>query len=177
MLNACYDSGADTASAEGIPELIQVAERGDLNALNALLQRRPEPNIRDICDWTPLMKAAVNGHLEAARLLLDVGAKIDAIDKGGYTAMMLATSNNHAAVVGLLLNRGAMVDHQEQTRGWTALIWSAKQGHQATVDVLLGHGADASLRDDSGRSASDWAKEQGLSELHAALTRVVSDPG
>lgn len=181
-LCACSDMGSDmgsghAADTDGGAELLRVAERGDLNRLDSLLRKQPDPDVRDLCDWTPLMKAALNGHLDVVRHLLDADAEVDATDKGGYTAMMLAASNDHATVVDLLLDRGAMADHQEQTLGWTALIWAAKQGHRKTVDALLNHGADAALPDFSGRRAADWARELGLRELHTALEQVAADPG
>jgi ankyrin repeat protein len=145
------------------------AERGDIAALDALLRTDREPDVRDHCDWTPLMKAALNGHLEAADRLLAAGAQVDAQDKGGYTALLLAASNNHVPMVERLLAQGAMVDHQERTQGWTALIWAAKQDHEQTVEALIHHRADPTLKDFSGRTAADWAREAG----HAGLLNVL----
>ena len=95
--------------------MLQAAEQGDLQTLDQLLVRHRRSDVRDSCDWTPLMKAALNGHRAVVERLLAAGAAVDAVDKGGYTSMMLAASNNHAEVVELLLQRGAMIDHQEGT--------------------------------------------------------------
>ncbi len=157
-LCGCGDS--DAARDHPGQDLIELAEHGDVLALDVLLQRTGEPDVRDSCHWTPLMKAALNGHLPAVRRLLEAGAEVDAVDKGGYTAMMLAASNNHADVVSTLLDHGAMIDHQEMTQGLTALTWASKLGHQRSVDVLLARGADASLPDFSGQTASDWARRR-----------------
>lgn len=157
------DTGMDSAS------LIEVAERGDLGALESLLKRHDEPDVRDSCDWTPLMKAAHNGHREVVARLLAAGAEVDAQDKGGYTAMMLAASNDHADIVELLLQHGAMIDHQEHTHRWTALIWATNQGHKASVETLLRHGADRTLKDDQGRTAADWARELNRPDLLGLL--------
>lgn len=163
---ACdQDSGVPRAP-DGAPLLLTVAEQGDLATLDDLLARRQIlVDIRDSCDWTPLMKAALNGHLEAAERLIMAGAAIDAEDSGGYTALMLAASNNHKAVVESLLAEGAMVDHQESTQGVTALIWAAKLGHRETLSTLIDGGADVTLRDFSGQRAADWAAENGFDEI------------
>ena len=151
------------------PALVAAAERGDLKSLDALLAGNAAPDVRDLCEWTPLMKAALNGHEPAVRRLLDAGAAVDAADKGGYTALMLAASNNHAQTVRLLSAAGADPNHAEPGMGWTALIWSAKQGHAEAVQALLAAGADPSLTDNSGRSAKDWAREN----QHAAILKLL----
>jgi uncharacterized protein len=166
LLSACGNPGTENhQTADSNDDMLEVAERGDLAAIEQLLARRHQPDVRDSCDWTPLMKAALNGHLPVVERLLASGASIDAKDKGGYTAMMLAASNNHAEVVDLLLRRGAMVDHQEDTQGWSALIWAAKQGHLRTVETLLRHDADRTLKDFSGKTAADWSSEAGYAEI------------
>jgi len=151
-------------------ELLQIAERGDVSALDALLKRDANADYRDSCDWTPLMKAALNGHVDAIQRLLAAGAAVDAKDKGGYTALMLAASNNHAEGVALLLDRGAMIDAQELTQGFTALTWASQRGHRETVELLLARGADKTLPDFEGKTAADRAAEQGHEALRARLS-------
>jgi ankyrin repeat protein len=150
--------------------LLEVAERGDLTALETLLAETRTVDVRDSCDWTPLMKAALYGHTDVVARLLASGAEVDAQDKGGYTAMMLAASNDHAAVVDLLVRGGAMIDHQERTEGVTALSWSAGKGHLKTVEVLLQHGADATLKDFAGHRAVDRARAGGHDAVVARLS-------
>jgi len=150
-------------------ELLAVAERGDVGALDALLGDKGDADIRDSCDWTPLMKAAVNGHEDVAERLLAAGADVNAMDNGGYTSLMLAASNDHADVVELLLEHGAMIDAQERTQGFTALIWAAQRGHAETVDLLLRHGADRTLPDFEAQTAADRARSKGHQDVLALL--------
>jgi ankyrin repeat protein len=174
-LSLSGEHGVEAPTEPEVPALIQVAERGDLGTLEALLARDQMPDVRDSCDWTPLMKAAQNGHLEAVERLVNAGASLDAEDKGGYTAVMLAAGNGHAAVVRRLLAAGAMADHQERTQGWTALIWAVKEGRGETVAALLQGGADPSLRDYSGRTATDWARELGRPAMLATPASARTD--
>jgi ankyrin repeat protein len=165
-LAGCGD-GADPETRR--LQLLEVAEQGDVSALDALLERTRTADVRDSCDWTPLMKAAVNGHVEAARRLLAAGAAVEAADKGGYTPLLLAASNNHTELVRLLLDHGAMIDAQEQTQGYTPLIWAAHRGHADTVSLLLARGADVTLPDFEGHDAAWHAAEQGHPGLASML--------
>lgn len=177
VLSGCdlSESGTDADPTT----LLAAAERGDLGALNALLERTPDPNVRDACQWTPLMRAALNGHRDAVLRLLAAGARVDAEDSGGYTAMMLAASRNHVELLELLLASGAMPDHQEHTRGWTALIWASVEGHTESVQQLLGRGADRTLRDTEGMTAADWARVKGHDRVLRLLdsARPADEPG
>ena len=170
LLIGCGDSAEQ--ARERAEALLMTAERGDIGALDALLGRNPDTDVRDSCDWTPLMKAALNGHPDAAERLLAAGAAVDAVDKGGYTALMLAASNNHADVVDLLVERGAMIDAQERTQGFTALIWAAQRGHADAVATLLRHGADATLPDLEAKTAADRARAEG----HATVLALLEGP-
>lgn len=159
LLAGCSQQG-DPDTVSDTPRLVLAAELGNLAELEQLLQDSPTIDVRDSCQWTPLMKAALNGHLQAAERLLVAGAATDLGDKGGYTALMLAASNNHLDLVRLLLDYGADTNRREHTRGWTALIWSAKRGHYEVVKALIEAGADTRFLDNEHKSALDWAQQQ-----------------
>jgi ankyrin repeat protein len=167
LLAGCSDAPSPDQQAE---QLLSVAESGNLTAIERLLgDDRVDANVRNSCDWTPLMKAAVNGHLAAVDRLLAAGAEVDAVDQGGYTALLLAASNNHTAILERLLEQGAMIDAQEKTQGYTPLIWAAHRGHRDAVEALLQRGADETLPDFEGRTAADHARAQGHLELLPVL--------
>jgi len=127
-------------------------------------------NMRNACLWTPLMKASINGHIQAVeKLLSNKGAEVDLTDKGGYSAMMLAASNNFHNIVSLLVTQGAEINRVEVTNGWTSLIWAAKRGHIETVKVLLKNNADISIRDGSGNTALDYARQNKLTSIIVLL--------
>jgi len=159
-LTAC-DSSSDTKNklSDQTPELVSLAESGDLSKVNELLSLGQSPDIQDSCQWTPLMKAAQYGHIDIVKALLKSGALVDQTDKGSYTALLLAASRNHAEIVSLLIQHGADINHQEKTMGWSALIWAAKLNYKATVEVLLAHKADRQLKDFQNNSALMWAEK------------------
>jgi ankyrin repeat protein len=172
FLAACSDDATDVEIDEQ-PTLLTAAEQGDLPSISQLIADDSELDIRDACLWTPLMKAALNGHLEAARQLIAAGADVNLADKGGYSALMLAASNNHTEILDLLLAAGANPDQIEQTGGFTALIWAAQLGHTASVKRLLNSPANRAIRDFDGKSAADWARQNGHQEI---LTLFKANP-
>ncbi|MGD2116983.1 MAG: ankyrin repeat domain-containing protein [Chromatiales bacterium] len=145
------------------------AESGDLPRIDAFISSGANPDLRDACDWTALMKAALNGNTAVVKKLLDAGASVDLLDAGGYSSLMLAASNNHTDSMSLLLAAGADINMQEKTKGWSALIWAAKRGHIDAVRLLLQHGADQQLRDHEHKTALDWA----LANQHAAVIELL----
>ncbi|NEO87210.1 MAG: ankyrin repeat domain-containing protein [Spirulina sp. SIO3F2] len=85
--------------------------------------------------WTPLMCAAHFGQLEIAKILIKNGADLDARIEEDWN----------------MTTRG----------GWTALTYAACQGHIEIVKLLVGHGADVDVVTAEGRTAFDYAIEQG----------------
>lgn len=152
-----------------MPSLLEAAEQGNLQLMDDFLKGTQLVNMRNSCQWTPLMKAALNGQYDAVIKLLEKGAAVDLVDKGGYSALMLAASNNFAEIVELLIQHGADINRIELSHGWTALIWAAKLGHKETVDVLLKHQADRSVLDDENKSALDYVQQNGFDQLAIML--------
>jgi len=174
VLTACSASPSDQTRMleDPDPVLVNLAERGDLPAIDSLLDAGATPNVVDGCQWTPLMKTALYGHFATARRLLDAGADPNAEDQGGYTALMLAASRGHGDLVRLLIDRGATLDRQELSGGCTALIWAAKEGREASVEILLSQGANRTLKGLDGRDAADWAREKD----HDAILLLLTSP-
>jgi len=75
-------------------------------------------------------------------------------------------------VVELLISCGVDMDHQDKG-GNTALMWATGNGSINSVDWLLGKGADATIRNESGRTALDIAENKGYAEI-ALMLRSVS---
>ncbi len=105
-------------------DLLTAAGRGDLTAVNALLQKAGA-DVNDAKETalgptTALMKAASNGHLEVVQALLGAKADVNAMrarDSGpkdqlgdGATALALASQNGHLNVVQALLAAKADVN-------------------------------------------------------------------
>jgi ankyrin repeat protein len=84
---------------------------------------------------------------------------VDRENKLGYSPLAIAAHNGRADVVSSLLKHGAGVHSCSHMNGKTALIHAASNGKWEIVKLLLERGANPSIRDHSGRTAIDWARE------------------
>ncbi len=142
----------------GATPVLVAAMRYDNVALKALIAHGADVNIANVFRITPLMAAAgMRGSgfframfergvqaraIKTIDLLLKAGAKINArvTDSHTYTAKLVAYV------------------HGRDLEGQTALFAAAQLGWNEVVKHLLDRGADAALRDDSGKTALDYAR-------------------
>lgn len=129
---------------------------------------------------TYLHDAALKGQKKMVQLLLDRGAPINALNRNGATALHDAALGGSAEVVALLLDRGARIDAVDKEAAATPLMLAASLGRNQVVALLLARGADTTVRDESGHTALDRAKESGDDEtlrlLETAVARSKSAP-
>lgn len=128
-------------SAERVIPLLMQWPATDVNALN----RKGE---------SALMLAAWRGLTATAQTLVEKGADIN---KTGWTPLHYAASSGQVAMLGWLLENHAYIDAQSPN-GTTPLMMAAMYGTQDAVELLLKQGADASLTNQQGLSALDFAE-------------------
>ncbi|KAL4402174.1 palmitoyltransferase Akr1 [Malassezia pachydermatis] len=142
------------------------AQRGDVPALEALLDAGVDVNLRDADGVTPLHWAAINAHVACCEWLLERGADVHC--QGGQlqaTPLHWAARRGHTQVLSLLLAHGAdplRLDGQ----GFHALHLATHSSMVMAVIFLLqcpAFHADASLdaRDPQGHTSLMWAAFQG----------------
>lgn len=114
---------------------------------------------------TPLMMAALKGHAGVARQLIERGA---AVNRTGWGPLHYAASGPDASIVQLLVDHGAAIDARSPN-GSTPLMMAAQYGPEDAVQMLLMRKAEASLRNDLGLSAADFARRGGREQLARQL--------
>ena len=122
-----------------------------------------------------LIKAAHFSDLAALKRLVKKGVHIDATDGCGYTALIYTACNrvatNELDCLNLLIANGANVDAQNEFKS-TALHCAALTGQASMIESLLKAGADASIKDENGRTALDLA-ERGN---HTECIKLMKNP-
>lgn len=170
-VNAATRSGTvlmRAASSDNIPAVV----------LERLLAAGAKIDAVDRFGHTALIRAARFRRvpsLPVFECLLAAGTDVNARDSESMTPLMYLAKGRMgrkdwcAEHINLLLDAGADINARTlptapaKRRGWTALMFAAMQGNQAACDTLLAAGADASLKDDEGRTAAN----------HAATLRLI----
>ncbi|MEK5330633.1 ankyrin repeat domain-containing protein [Lysinibacillus sp. FSL W8-0992] len=134
------DAGADINQQDHIQDsaYLYAGAQGKTEILKYMLEHA-EPNQKIVNRYggNALIPAAEKGHLNNVKLLLEDGkVDIDHQNKFGYTALIEAVALTDGSVV-----------------------------YQQIVQELLAYNANKELRDNSGKTALDYAKEMGYSKM------------
>lgn len=160
-IEALIKQGSDVnrVNGNGGTPIMYGALSGSPETVSLLLQY--DANVDAVAGngWTALMIASVKGYLDVARLLLRHGADPNLADVYSWTPLMRAVYEERLRVVRLLAAHRATRINQRGENGITALHLAVLKGNAGSVSTLLAHGADPGIKDDSGRTALDFARK------------------
>ncbi|RNF19701.1 putative ankyrin repeat family protein [Trypanosoma conorhini] len=122
----------NSIEAGGFSALHFAAFNGDLDMIRMLLEFKPEVELQNYDNNTPLIMAA-KGHQNAAiKLLVEAGADVNRKTPTGGTAAHFAASMGYVDTVRCLVELGADVMHDTCQTG-TLLHWAA---HSGDIDCI-----------------------------------------
>lgn len=104
-----------------------------------------------------LCSAAADGNVEMARGLIGRGTDVNCRSNEGFLPLCLAAFWGNADVVKILLKNGADVNGRNSGTRWTACHCAAFQGHGKVIMTLMEYNPKLELKDDSNRTAIDFA--------------------
>jgi uncharacterized protein len=173
------DRGFDpnTINAQGLTGLYLALRDSSLKTAQVLVEW-PKTNVesRTPQDESPLMMAALRGRTEIVRKLV---ARDADVNKTGWTPLHYAATSAHLDIIELLLEHHAYID-AESPNGTTPLMMAAQYGSPEAVKLLLEAGADASLKNQRGLGAIDFAYQGGRrpsADLIAGFARATQPKG
>jgi len=174
----CALSLAGILSAAGDTRIADAAERGDREAVRALLKQKVDVNAAQGDGSTALHWAAYKDDADMAKLLLASGANVKAATRiGGLTPLFMASKNGNASIIEALLTAGADANSVNE-HGTTPLMLAAASGSANAVKALVQHGADVNARDGvHGQTALMFAAALNRGAAIAVLLENGANPG
>lgn len=142
-----------------------------------LIDAKADVNQQDQIQDSPFLYAGAEGKTEILAYMLEHGQPDQSIvNRYGGNALIPAAEKGHLANVKLLLEDGRSDINHQNNFGYTALIEAValRDGSHVYLEIvqeLLKYNADKTLRDHSGRTAEDYAKELGYGRMLQELQK------
>lgn len=165
--------GICVSASESVPAVVDAAQRGDLEAMRALIRAKADVNKPSADGTTALHWAVRRNNLELVDMLITAGASVKATNRYGIPPLTFAAENGSARAVDALLTAGA--DPNTTTgAGEPVLMTAARTGNVDTLQRLITAGATVNAREPwFGETALIWA----AGENHAAAVRALAAAG
>ncbi|OJG92759.1 ankyrin repeat-containing protein [Enterococcus silesiacus] len=161
----------DEVNAQSETPLLIATHQNFIEIAKMLIDAGADINLQDQISDSPYLYAGAQGKTEILTYILEKQVPDQQkVNRFGGNALIPAAEKGHLENVKLLLKDGrADIDHQNNY-GYTALIEAValrdgSEIYQQIVKVLLEGGADKTLKDNTGRTAEDYAKSLGYSEM------------
>src|SRR5215471_13665147 len=126
----------------GATDAADAAQKKDLGALRALVQRKADVNAAQPDGTTALHWAVMWNNDEAVSLLIRAGANVKVANRYGATPLSEAVTGGSTAMVDALLKAGADAKTLTTADGETVLMTAARAGNLDVVRLLVERGAD-----------------------------------
>lgn len=171
MLRMLLKAGLDidARGGDGITALMLVAEAGDCELVQFLLDEGADRRLEDQKGRTALAYAARGGHEAAVTTLLRT-AMVDNRD----LALAEAAGRGHLNIVHILISAGVNLVAAAQD-GTTALISALENGQVEVATTLVEAGADVNARRADGTTPLMHAAFRGFKEITRLLLNATAD--
>ena len=156
----------------GVTPLIVAIAFGCTPTWRWLLAHGARPDYVSPSGSTPAQSAIQQGQDVALVDLVRAGANPRTKDSEGYGWMHYAV--HHHGMMDTVARAGVPVDDRNVKTGMTPLMLAAKTGDVESQAWLLQHGANPNLRDQSGRSAYDYARMSNTLQTDRFFRRLVA---
>ena len=167
LCSALVTAGAriNVQNENGGTPLMHAAVGGDPEIVNLLLSAQARTDTAAVNGWTAAALAAAKGHVSIVDRLLRAGADPNLGDIFGWTPLMHAVEQDRHETVALFLRQPSIRVNLRNLDGVTALHRAVAQGFREISRMLVRAGARIDLPDQTGRTAVDYAREAGQTQI------------
>ncbi|BAK94788.1 ankyrin repeat domain-containing protein [Tetragenococcus halophilus] len=161
----------DEQNNQGETPLLIATHNNQVEIAEVLILAGADINLQDHIQDSAYLYAAAQGKMEILSLMLEFSHPDQEIyNRFGGNSLIPAAEKGHLENIKLLLQDGAVDINHQNNSGYTALIEAValrdgSKVYQEIVAELLKYDADKSLRDNSGRTAEDYARELGYQNI------------
>ena len=179
VIQTIINNGADVnaANENNVTALMIACEKGNVEAMNVLLNAEADPNIVDDCCDTCLQKAVRAGsNKEVLKTIINYGADVNAMNNDNRTALMISCENGNIDALNELLNAGGNpnITHSDED---TCLHKAISAGcNKEILQALIDHGADVNVTDEYNVTPLMIACEMGNVRAMNVFLNVGADP-
>ncbi|WP_342527326.1 ankyrin repeat domain-containing protein [Chryseomicrobium sp. FSL W7-1435] len=156
---------------KGESPLLIATHKNFIDVAKRLIDAGADINQQDHIQDSPYLYAGAQGKTEILKYMIaHAEPNHTVVNRYGGNALIPAAEKGHLENVKVLLQDGkADIDHQNNY-GYTALIEAVALTdgsalYQEIVQELLKYSANKELRDNRGKTALDYAKEMGYTEM------------
>ena len=147
-----------TSERKDKAEMLYIAARSENEtAIQRLLDKGTDINIRNKESKTPLMRVINDGKTNGVRLLLEKGADVHIQDNKRRTALHYAALNKNPDIARLLLEKGAHVDTKDENNSTPLMYAITEDDYVEVVKLLIEKGADVNTKRNDGYTPLLWA--------------------
>ena len=169
MVKLLIDHGATASYIKGtgwspLYEALWKYQPDDERVIPLLLDNGAAMCFKQCSDEQHILMAASDATPEVLQILERYGADIYDTDESGSNAVMQAALYHNNAVLEYVLDNKSFDVNAADINGQTALMMSVYFENEAditTIELLLAHGVDKAIKDNDGKTAYDYALENG----------------
>lgn len=169
------DYPIDEMNDKGETALLIAVHNNSIEISKMLIDHKADINKQDKISDSPYLYAGAQGRTEILKYMLEHSSPDESVfNRFGGNALIPAAEKGHLENVKLLLEKSKSdIDHQNNF-GYTALIeavalTNGSETYQDIIRVLLENGANPHLKDNSGKTALDYAQELNYVEMENIL--------
>jgi ankyrin repeat protein len=116
--------------------LCNAAKEGDVETIQAAIERNMDVNLTNKNGDTALHWAARNNFIDIVILLVKNQAEVNIKNNKGFTSLHWSVAGGHLEIVEILLNNGAD-PNIKNIYDTTPLALAAKNGHDSIIQLLI----------------------------------------